>query len=461
MKEVRLSTFISKNNINVAFDHVIDFLRAEGCNDLNRNSKINLDFQQKLLQKFKSETKEQLVIKHKDEDLDITSNIKVVEKIEDKDIVLNEKESQESQESQESKKESSINTDSKELKKENDKNNEGGIKILGKIDLKSKKKRKRIKLETGSKDNKKTKSENIKSNDLLKEDEKKEINKKIKENLSRLSSSEKKKSVKFRRQKRAEKKQQREEDLLKDEIEQKILKVSEFSTINELSSLMSVDPNSIISACMQLGLMVTMNQRLDAETISILVEEFNFSVQFTDPQDDIDNIKEEDNDDENNKETRHPIVTVMGHVDHGKTSFLDYIRNTNVIAGESGGITQHIGAYEVTLSDNRKITFLDTPGHEAFTAMRARGAKLTDIVVIIIAADDKVMPQTKEAISHAKAANVPIVFGINKIDKENADVEKIKEQLANENMLVEDWGGKYQSHDISSKKGTGIKELLR
>ena len=337
------------------------------------------------------------------------------------------------------------------------KKSEGGIKILGKIDLKSKKKRKRIRLSVDDKksNNKNSKDDNKKE---LAEEEHKEINKKIKENLSRLLSSGKKKSVKLRRQKRVEKKQQREEELIQDEIEQKILKVSEFTTVNELSSLMSIDANNIIAACMQLGLMVTMNQRLDAETISILAEEFNFSVKFTDPQEEIDEDSDELIIEQN--ETRHPIVTVMGHVDHGKTSFLDYIRETNVIAGESGGITQHIGAYEVTLPNERKITFLDTPGHEAFTSMRARGAKLTDVVVIIVAADDKVMPQTKEAISHAKAANVPIIFGINKIDKENADAEKIKEQLSSENMLVEDWGGKYQSQDISSKTGKGITELL-
>ena len=450
----RLSKFLHDNNINVALDHIIDFLKSEGFSNLNRNSKIDLDGQQKLLIKFKAETKEQLIIKHK-ENLEEESINDVV----DTAVIENKNIENKNHPLQDVKKIEDVKGKiiKEKIVKVETKSSDAGIKILGKIDLKSKKKRKRIKISVDGKQNndKKLKDENKKE---LGEDEKKEVNKKIKENLSRLLSSEKKKSVKLRRKKRAEKKQQREEELIQDEIEQKILKVSEFSTVNELSSLMSIDANSIIAACMQLGLMVTMNQRLDAETISILAEEFDFSVKFTDPQDEM--IENEENNGIDQNESRHPIVTVMGHVDHGKTSFLDYIRNTNVIAGESGGITQHIGAYEVTLSNERKITFLDTPGHEAFTAMRARGARLTDVVVIIIAADDKVMPQTKEAISHAKAANVPIVFGINKIDKENADPEKIKEQLANENMLVEDWGGKYQSQDISSKKGTGVNELL-
>ena len=464
----RLSRFLHNNNINVALDHIIDFLKSEGLENLNRNSKIDFDIQQKLLLKFKSETKEQLIIKHK-EDLDEEQNEpSVKDEGQKKSVSENElnhkqelKETKETKETKEELKTSDPKNNKEQddekqkEKKEENKSNEGGIKILGKIDLKTKKKRKRIRINIDERNNKQKNKKDDNKKELGKEDQD-EINKKIKENLSRLLSSEKKKSVKLRRQKRAEKKQQREEELIQDELEQKTLKVSEFTTVNELSSLMSIDANSIIGACMQLGLMVTMNQRLDAETISILAEEFNFTVQFTDPQEE--ESEEEEVVDQN--EPRHPIVTVMGHVDHGKTSFLDYIRNTNVIAGESGGITQHIGAYEVTLSNKRKITFLDTPGHEAFTAMRARGAKLTDVVVIIIAADDKVMPQTKEAISHAKAANVPIIFGINKIDKENADAEKIKEQLANENMLVEDWGGKYQSQDISSKTGKGINELL-
>ena len=222
--------------------------------------------------------------------------------------------------------------------------------------------------------------------------------------------------------------------------------------------MMDVPITKVIGTCMSLGIMVTMNQRLDAETLSIVADEFGFEVEFitSDIEDSIEVVADKEED----LVSRAPIVTVMGHVDHGKTSLLDYIRNENVIAGESGGITQHIGAYAVTLEGGQKITFLDTPGHEAFTAMRARGAQVTDIAIIVVAADDDIMPQTKEAISHAQAANVPMIFAINKIDKQGANPEKIKEKLAAMNLLVEDWGGKYQSHDISAKKGTGVKELL-
>ncbi len=241
-------------------------------------------------------------------------------------------------------------------------------------------------------------------------------------------------------------------------VESKILKVTEFVTANEVATMMDVSVTQIISACMSLGMMVTMNQRLDAETLSIVAEEFGYKVEFitTDIEEAIEVVEDKPED----LKPRAPIVTVMGHVDHGKTSLLDYIREENVIAGESGGITQHIGAYGVTLADGQQIAFLDTPGHEAFTAMRARGAQITDIAIIVAAADDDIMPQTKEAISHAQAAGVPIVFAINKIDLPAANPEKIKEGLAQMNLLVEDWGGKIQSHDISAKVGTGVKELL-
>ena len=222
--------------------------------------------------------------------------------------------------------------------------------------------------------------------------------------------------------------------------------------------MMDVSPTEIISACMTLGMMVTLNQRLDAETLSIVAEEFGYKVEFVTAEIEEENIEVEDSPED--LEHRPPIVTVMGHVDHGKTSLLDYIRKENVIAGESGGITQHIGAYGVELQDGQKITFLDTPGHEAFTAMRARGAQVTDLAIIVVAADDDIMPQTKEAISHAQAASVPIVFAINKIDKPNSNPDKIKEGLSNMNLLVEDWGGKIQSHDISALKGDGVNELL-
>ncbi len=242
------------------------------------------------------------------------------------------------------------------------------------------------------------------------------------------------------------------------EAESKMLKVTEFVTASEVATMMNVPVTDIISACMSLGMMVTMNQRLDAETLSIVAEEFGYQVEFVTA--DIEEAIEADEDKPEDLKLRAPIVTVMGHVDHGKTSLLDYIRKENVIAGESGGITQHIGAYGVTLESGQQIAFLDTPGHEAFTAMRARGAQVTDIAIIVVAADDDIMPQTKEAISHAQAAGVPIVFAINKIDKPTANPEKIKEGLANMNLLVEDWGGKIQSHDISAKTGDGINELL-
>jgi translation initiation factor IF-2 len=242
------------------------------------------------------------------------------------------------------------------------------------------------------------------------------------------------------------------------EAESKIIRVTEFITVGEIATMMDISSTEIISACMSLGIMVTMNQRLDAETLSIVAEEFGYQVEFVKTE------LEENIEDEADKEedllTRAPIVTVMGHVDHGKTSLLDFIREENVIAGESGGITQHIGAYSVSLKDGQRITFLDTPGHEAFTAMRARGTQVTDIAIIVVAADDDIMPQTKEAISHAQAASVPIIFAINKIDKPTANPDKIKEALAGMNLLVEDWGGKIQSHDISALKGTGVNELL-
>ena len=286
-----------------------------------------------------------------------------------------------------------------------------------------------------------------------------EIQKQIKETLARLSGGGKSKASKHRRQKRDLISKQKEKEQQVIEKGKSTITVAEFVTANELSTMMDVSVAEIISMCMQLGLVVSINQRLDAETISVVAEEFGFSVEFASVESAID----DDEDDIDNPEDiahRAPIVTVMGHVDHGKTKLLDHIRSTNVIAGEAGGITQHIGAYEVTLENGQNITFLDTPGHEAFTAMRARGAKVTDIAIVVVAADDSVMPQTKEAINHALAANVPIVFAINKIDKQSANAERIKDQLSQMNILVEDWGGKYQSQEISAKEGINIKELL-
>ena len=286
-----------------------------------------------------------------------------------------------------------------------------------------------------------------------------EVQKQVRETLERLQGkTTKSKGAKYRKEKRETHRQKVEQELAEQEQQEKILKLTEFVTVNELATMMDVPINRVIGACMTLGIMVTMNQRLDAETLSIVAEEFGFEVEFATA-----NIEEAIHIEEDKPEDlvpRAPIVTVMGHVDHGKTSLLDYIRKENVIAGESGGITQHIGAYGVRLESGERITFLDTPGHEAFTAMRARGTKVTDIAIIVVAADDDVMPQTKEAISHAQAAGVPIIFAINKIDKPNANPDKIKERLAGMNLLVEEWGGKIQSQDISAKKGIGVQELL-
>ncbi|TXG37462.1 translation initiation factor IF-2 [Seonamhaeicola maritimus] len=286
-----------------------------------------------------------------------------------------------------------------------------------------------------------------------------DVKKQVRETLEKLQGkSSKGKGAKYRREKRDQHRDQTEKELQAEAAESKILKVTEFVTASEVATMMDVGVTEIISACMSLGMMVTMNQRLDAETLTIVAEEFGYQVEFITA--DIEEAIEVVEDKEEDLTSRAPIVTVMGHVDHGKTSLLDYIRKENVIAGESGGITQHIGAYGVELDGGQKIAFLDTPGHEAFTAMRARGAQVTDIAIIVAAADDDIMPQTKEAISHAQAAGVPIVFAINKIDLPAANPEKIKEGLANMNLLVEDWGGKVQSHDISAKNGTGVSELL-
>ncbi len=290
----------------------------------------------------------------------------------------------------------------------------------------------------------------------------KEIQDKIKSTLARLSKGNKPGTganrSKYRREKRSAKAEAEEEKILQQQEDSKTLKVTEFISANDLASLMGVTVNEVISACMSMGMFVSINQRLDAETITVIADEFGFDVEFSTSEEEMESI--DDQEDVADDEPRAPIVTIMGHVDHGKTSLLDYIRNTKVTAGEAGGITQHIGAYDVTTKEGAKIAFLDTPGHEAFTAMRARGAKITDVVIIVVAADDNVMPQTKEAINHAKVAGVPIVIAINKVDKPTANPNKIKEELANINILVEDWGGKFQCQEISAKTGQGIDELL-
>lgn len=364
-----------------------------------------------------------------------------------------------------------------------------GPKILDKIDLKEiekkskkpvasskdkrikekKKKRKRIKKDLPNKETFKNTNQKPSSKQKFKKGRKEpkpelteaEIQKQIKETLARLSKTGKSKGSKYRKQKREAVSQNLEKELQKQEIEKKTIQVTEFVTANELATMMDIAINEVIQTCMTLGIFASINQRLDAETIALVADEFGYKVEFVSV--DVQEAIKKDDEDEDNSENlkpRAPIVTVMGHVDHGKTLLLDHIRKTNVIAGEAGGITQHIGAYEVTLDNGQQISFLDTPGHEAFTAMRARGAKVTDIVIIIIAADDDVMPQTKEAINHSKAAGVPIVFAINKIDKPNSNPEKIKEQLSKMNILVEDWGGKYQSQEISAKKGINIDALI-
>ncbi len=285
-----------------------------------------------------------------------------------------------------------------------------------------------------------------------------DVQKQVKETLARLTNKSTKKSVKWRKEKRDEAHNRELAQAEREAAESRIIKITEFVTVSDLANLMDIPVNQIIATCMNLGVMVSINQRLDAETINIVAEEFGFSTEYVSAE--VSEAIATEEDKEEDLVARPPIVTVMGHVDHGKTSLLDHIRNANVIAGEAGGITQHIGAYNVTLSDGRHITFLDTPGHEAFTAMRARGAKVTDLAIIIVAADDNVMPQTIEAINHASAAGVPMVFAINKIDKPAANPDNIKQELANMNYLVEEWGGKYQSQDISAKKGIGVDELM-
>jgi len=356
-----------------------------------------------------------------------------------------------------------------------------GPTVVGKIDLpiqetekresdrSQKRKRKRIKKDTSRVELEKSRDKTSEPPLLKKTAKKKripaklevseeEVQKQIKDTLARLTTRGKSKAVKYRREKRETISQRIQEEQRKQEEQKNILKVTEFITVNELASLMNVRATEVISAYMDLGLFVSINQRLDAETISLIAEEFNYKVEFTSV--DLQETIHEEEDEPDELESRPPIVTVMGHVDHGKTKLLDYIRNTNVVAGEAGGITQHIGAYSVSLDGNKQITFLDTPGHEAFTAMRARGAQATDVAIIVVAADDGVMPQTIEAINHAQAAGVPIVFAINKIDKANANPEKIKEELAKMNLTVEDWGGKYQSQEISAKNGINIDLLL-
>lgn len=349
-----------------------------------------------------------------------------------------------------------------------------GPKVVGKIELPVEKKREKPDRNNDDRRNKRKRIKKVNIEKTAKNIPKKkggkhektevsseEIQKEIKETLARLSGGKKNKGDKYRREKRQARAAEREKELEELEEQSKVLQLTEFVTVSDLASLMNVSPTDVISACMSLGIFASINQRIDAETITIIADEFDYTVEFISAEDQVGITEDEEEDNPEDLVHRAPIVTVMGHVDHGKTSLLDFIRDAEIAKGEAGGITQHIGAYKVTGKDTgRQITFLDTPGHEAFTAMRARGAAVTDIAIIIIAADDEIMPQTKEAINHAQAAGVPMVFAINKIDKPGANPDKIKEQLAAMNLLVEEWGGKYQSMDISAKTGIGVEDLL-
>jgi len=355
-----------------------------------------------------------------------------------------------------------------------------GPKVMGKIDLptpaekkpsaaqqaadnKEKRKRKRIAKVDISKQQEVDRRKNNNNNNRQNQQQKTEVSEadiqnQIKETLARLGGSGKSKASKNRREKRSQVARRNEEEMMKAMEENTILKLTEFVTVSELATMMNRNPTEIIAACMQLGIFASINQRLDAETITIVAEEFGYTIQFVSAEISDSILEEEDSPEDLNP--RPPVVTVMGHVDHGKTSLLDFIRKANVVAGEAGGITQHIGAYSVTIPNGKKITFLDTPGHEAFTAMRARGAQVTDLAIIVIAADDSVMPQTKEAISHAQAANVPMIFAFNKMDKPEANADRLREQLSQMNVLVEEWGGKYQTQEVAAKKGINIDKLL-
>ena len=468
-KNVRLNKLVKE--FNVSIDRIYSFLETKGVKDLNPNTKVNQEIYMDLLGEFDSEKKAKLSAELLAKEKELEKAEEIIKKREEESIKIEKIEKIEEDNEQKEIKQDLIQKNDSDKKVSEEEDNQvikakteklRGLKSTGEtIDLdkfnqpenSEKKKRKRItktKIDTKRFKKKKTK-------DVI-EISPEEAQKRVRETLAKLQGGGKKTSVKNRKEKRLAHKQVADQEDIKKAESDKIIKIAEFATVNELATLMDISVTEIVTTCMSLGMMVSMNQRLDAETIQMLVEDFGFQVEFVgaDVQESIEEIV----DSEEKLEERAPIITIMGHVDHGKTSLMDYIRETNVIAGESGGITQHIGAYEVSLDDGKKIAFLDTPGHEAFTAMRARGAKVTDIVVVVVAADDRVMPQTKEAISHAQAAGVPMIFAINKIDRENADAEKIKGELAEMNFLVEDWGGKYQSQDISAKEGTGVKELL-
>ena len=455
-KKLRLGQVARK--LNVGRNTIINYLQEKGYDiDSNPNTKIDDSLYKLLENAFEDSAVEKKV----------ASNIKIG--LEEKELIPNTV---------------IVDNDKKDEKKQTEKNKVDdkkdtsldektteGIKIIKKINLdnndkkrvassdQSKKKRRPRKRIISNKNQPKSKTSVESQEDIDKKN--KEIQDKIKSTLAKLSGSKDSdtKRSKYRKEKRTQHAEALEEEKIKLEQDSKILKVTEYISANDLAKLMDVTVNDVISKYLEIGMFVSINQRLDAETISIIAEEFGYKVEFTTSEDDeIELVEEVDK--EEDLSPRAPIVTIMGHVDHGKTSLLDYIRNSRVTEGEAGGITQHIGAYDVETKSGQRIAFLDTPGHEAFTAMRARGAKMTDIVIIVIAADSTVMPQTKEAINHSKVADVPIVFAINKIDTPNANVNKVKEDLSNNNILVEDWGGKYQCQEVSAKTGQGIEELL-
>ncbi len=509
-KSVRLNKLVKE--FNVSIDRIFSFLEAKGIDDLKPTSKVSHDVYMDLLGEFDSEKKAKLsaellskekelvkaeeIIKQqeaeekaqKEAEAAKLAKIKAEEEAPKKDEIIKAKVAKkektvlgkvelEPKVKTPTKKEAAKASEPKEeealkietpVKKADQliKASAGklkGVKITGQtIDLTQFKKpekvekKKRVRIVKAKVDPNKFKKSRKPKRETV-EISAEEAQKRVRETLEKLQGRGKKKSVKNRREKRQAHRDVAEETN-QQATENRSIKIAEFATASELATMMDVSVNEIVTTCMGLGMMISINQRIDAETIQMLAEDFGFKVEFVgaDVQESIEEIE----DTEDQMQVRAPIITIMGHVDHGKTSLMDYIRETNVIAGESGGITQHIGAYEVTLESGKQISFLDTPGHEAFTAMRARGAKVTDIVVVVVAADDRVMPQTKEAISHAQAAGVPIIFAINKIDRPTADPEKIKGELAEMNLLVEDWGGKYQSQDISAKVGTGVPEIL-
>ncbi len=482
---VRLNKLVKE--FNVSIDRIFAFLETKEIKDLKPNSKVSHDVYMDLLGEFDSQKKAKLSAEllAKEKELAKAEEIIKQQESEEKAKVELEKKKLEADKAEKIARDKAKEKAEKDLKPppanvdlgaKSDANVDEntviratvgklkGVTVTGqKIDLSQFKKpvktdkKKRIRIVKEKVDPKKFKKPSAPKKAIV-EISPEEAQKRVRETLAKLQGGGKKSSVKNRRDKR-----QAHRELAADEVSQKVastqtIKIAEFATASELASMMDVSVNEIVTTSMGLGMMISINQRIDAETIQMLAEDFGFKVEFVGA--DVQESIEEIIDTEDELETRAPIITIMGHVDHGKTSLMDYIRETNVIAGESGGITQHIGAYEVTLESGKQISFLDTPGHEAFTAMRARGAKVTDIVVVVVAADDRLMPQTKEAISHAQAAGVPIIFAINKIDRPEADPEKIKGELSEMNLLVEDWGGKYQSQDISAMVGTGVPEIL-